>query len=295
MTHLRRAALAYAERLGWHVHPIRPDKRPYTAHGHRDATTDLGQIEGWWRRWPRANIGISCAASGLVALDVDPRNGGDLELDALIAQHGELPETVAALTGGGGMHHVFAAPRGLRWLPKVGPGLELKHCGYIIVAPSACTSVHTSGRSYSWELSSHPLDLEPASPPGWLVRLGGRLALRQAPTEGEVGEGLLGRAFELAGLVRRQVDATRIAVVCPWEHEHTTGPGSTSSTIVFASSERHGRGWFHCSHASCAHRRPSDVLEALHEIAPDALRTAVTARGIARVIRSTEAIEMEGA
>ena len=51
-------------------------KHPSTSHGVNDATMDSDLIRGWWQRWPRANVGFATgAASGLVVLDVDPRNG----------------------------------------------------------------------------------------------------------------------------------------------------------------------------------------------------------------------------
>ncbi|MDA8348208.1 MAG: bifunctional DNA primase/polymerase, partial [Pseudomonadota bacterium] len=67
------AALQLAEEYGLPVFPCRPDKRPYTEHGFKDATTNLDMIEEWWNRWPEALIGVPTGkASGLVVLDVDP-------------------------------------------------------------------------------------------------------------------------------------------------------------------------------------------------------------------------------
>lgn len=57
------------------VFPVAPrDKAPLIRNGRgfRDATTDLRQVEAWWRRFPQANIGVPTgAASGLVVVDVD--------------------------------------------------------------------------------------------------------------------------------------------------------------------------------------------------------------------------------
>ncbi len=68
----RDAALAYARRE-WAVYPCE-GKQPHTRltiHGDRDATTDPGQIDRWWRADPTANVGMSLRGSGLVVLDVD--------------------------------------------------------------------------------------------------------------------------------------------------------------------------------------------------------------------------------
>src|SRR5579862_7097735 len=58
-----------------------PGKHPRTPHGFKDATTDKSAITARWNKWPDANIGIPTgAASGLLVVDVDPRNGGEESL-----------------------------------------------------------------------------------------------------------------------------------------------------------------------------------------------------------------------
>lgn len=55
------------------VFPCVPgEKRPLVRRGFHDASTDARQIEAWWSRWPRANIGIPTGAtSGIEVIDVD--------------------------------------------------------------------------------------------------------------------------------------------------------------------------------------------------------------------------------
>ncbi len=161
------AALDYAAR-GLCVLPCqRAGKLPITAHGLRDATTDAATIRRWWTETPGANIGLACAASGLVVIDVD-RHGTDgvTTMRALVAELGPLPETVTAVTGGGGWHLVFQAPAGAQFKGTLGPGVDLKHAGYIVVWPSR----HPSGNTYRWVRS--PLDRPPAALPApWLARM----------------------------------------------------------------------------------------------------------------------------
>ncbi|MBM4274069.1 MAG: DNA primase [Deltaproteobacteria bacterium] len=184
------AALTYAE-WGWPVialhTPIgagcscrRPDcgsvgKHPHyhpehLSHGLKDATTDAALIKTWWEVWPEANVGIvTGAASGLVVLDVDPPKGGDESLEHLEKEYGPLPETVEALTGGGGRHLLFQHPGGT--LPnKVNlyPGLDIRADGGYIVAPP---SVHASGRTYEWEVMHNPQEMAIAPIPAWLLHL----------------------------------------------------------------------------------------------------------------------------
>jgi len=74
-------ALALAA-AAWEVFPCRPTgcqaKSPLTLHGHHDATMDPDVIKARWQRWPDAMIGAAVPDS-LLVIDIDPRNGGDLE------------------------------------------------------------------------------------------------------------------------------------------------------------------------------------------------------------------------
>jgi hypothetical protein len=67
------AALQLAEEYGFPVFPCHPDKRPYTAHGLKDASTNIEQVASFWERWPSALIGVLTGrASKLLVVDIDP-------------------------------------------------------------------------------------------------------------------------------------------------------------------------------------------------------------------------------
>jgi hypothetical protein len=67
------AALQLAEEYGLPVFPCRPDKRPHTAHGLKDASTNIEQVSSFWERWPSALIGVLTGrASKLLVVDIDP-------------------------------------------------------------------------------------------------------------------------------------------------------------------------------------------------------------------------------
>jgi hypothetical protein len=126
-------------------------KAPRTAHGHHDASRNPDQIKAWWRRWPNAMIGAAVPDS-LLVVDVDPRNGGDLE--KLIALVGDLPPTLTVWSGrnDGGRHLYLLRPPGPLTSTRLPEGIDLKASGYCIVPPS----IHpATGLPYRWE--DHPV------------------------------------------------------------------------------------------------------------------------------------------
>ena len=163
--------IAYAQ-SEWHLFPLKPrSKEPATRHGFRDATTDTASIKQCWSKHPDFNVGIATGAvCGIFVIDIDPRHGGDETLADLESEHGKLPDTVEALTGGGGRHIYFKHPGGR--VPcgegKLGAGVDVKGDGGYVVAPP---SVHPNGKAYEWELSSVPGEVEVAEAPQWLVDL----------------------------------------------------------------------------------------------------------------------------
>jgi putative DNA primase/helicase len=104
--------------------------------------------------------------SGLVAVDVDPRNGGELGLEQIEAEHGKLCTDVEAWSGGGGSHYLFQLPHNCGPLPgKLGKGVDLKANGYLMVEPSN----HMSGDTYEWADECSPLEGHIPGPlPDWI-------------------------------------------------------------------------------------------------------------------------------
>jgi putative DNA primase/helicase len=106
------------------------------------------------------------AASERIAVDIDPRNGGDESMDELVIEHGRLPDTAEQITGGGGRHIIFQDP-GVPMPKALAPGIDLKwDGGYIVLAPS----LHPSGRRYEWDgINGVTALLKPADAPAWLL------------------------------------------------------------------------------------------------------------------------------
>ena len=160
MSTLAESAFEYASR-GWHVFPLLPrGKRPLTRRGFHDASSDVGLARAWWSSSPAANIGIDCGRSGLLVVDLDGEQGRESWAD-WAARHGGHEPTLAAETGGGGLHVYFtgAGPSSTR---RLGEGIDTRGAGGYVVAPP---SVHESGRVYRWLDPCAPL----AEAPGWLL------------------------------------------------------------------------------------------------------------------------------
>lgn len=143
---------AYA-RSGWQMIPLGcKGKRPILKDWPNRSTNDLSKIAGWISEYPNTNIGIETGVkSGLVIVDVDPRNGGDKHIDAYLASLNVSPG-LRVLTGGGGIHYYFAHPGGYVPSRKAAPGIDLQaDGGHQVVAPP---SVHPSGTAYTWDPQS---------------------------------------------------------------------------------------------------------------------------------------------
>ncbi|MBM4275877.1 MAG: DNA primase [Deltaproteobacteria bacterium] len=182
-------------------HPAKHPLGTLAPHGVKDATTDSQTIRLWWGRAPLANIGIATGPeSGLVVVDLDPRNGG--QPDRL---PGPLPTTPTARTGGGGWHYYLAHPGdGLKFPPKLPgcPGADIKGGGGYVLAPP---SLHVSGRRYSWDTPpTHIL----APCPDWLLNAAKRPDPNPTVTPPAVHVGNHGTAYGRAAL---RAELTRLA------------------------------------------------------------------------------------
>ena len=157
-----------------------PGKHPLTHAGYKDASAAECQVRIWLNKWPQCNIGLTMGqivdGKRLIALDIDPRNGGDDGLSELISEKGPLPDTATQLTQSGGLHYLFWAPPEAGFPGLLKPGVEVKYVNHINVYPS----VGLSG-AYQWEGSADLLDGFPiADAPDWL------LEAKAARTSGQV-------------------------------------------------------------------------------------------------------------
>ena len=251
---LARAARLYSDRFGLSTFPAHspaPDsstgcdcnftdctnqgKHPRTRNGVDDATTDLTRIETWWRTWPHANVAIACGgATRLLVLDVDPKHGGDESLHELERQHGELPRTPTADTGGGGEHYYMTMPEGANIRNSVGTlaaGLDVRTAGGFVIAPP---SIHISGGIYTWQADAHISDVPIATVPSWLAELLMAQAAQLAPhIDGPIPKG--GRDATLASFAgtmrRRGISEAGILACLEVENETRCDPPLPDSDV----------------------------------------------------------------
>ncbi|MCZ4563555.1 bifunctional DNA primase/polymerase [Rhodococcus sp. IEGM 1401] len=161
---MRDVLMGYAKR-GWSIFPCHsiaqgkcscnkpdcasPGKHPRTTHGVKDASTDPAQIAAWHRAYPSANWAVACGpVSNLFVVDVDRKSGGYDSWSAWTRDN-PVPDTLTALTGGGGRHFYFEHPGALEVGNKVGwlTGVDVRgEGGYVLLPPSN----HLSGGTYSW-------------------------------------------------------------------------------------------------------------------------------------------------
>ena len=129
---LLEAAVWYA-RAGIPVFPLKAGQKvPATAHGFKDATTNLDQIRAWWAATPQANIGIPTGGLFTV-IDVDlPEGYHSLGLmrdaDKIPPIHGRV------ITASGGTH-LYVPPTGDGNAAGILPGIDIRGLGGYVVAP----------------------------------------------------------------------------------------------------------------------------------------------------------------
>lgn len=133
---LHEAALDYAKK-GWMIFPCYPNsKKPATAHGFKDASCDINQINAWWQDNPQYNIAICPEDQGLCVVDYDKYKGKPIDFL-------ELPETFTIETPRKGEQYYFVGS-----LPptasKLGPAIDTRgQNSYVLVPPSV-----VNGKSY---------------------------------------------------------------------------------------------------------------------------------------------------
>lgn len=112
-------------------------KDPATDHGFHDATTAYKTAD-WNGDY---NVGLPMSRNGLVAIDIDDADAA-ADVVAIIEHYPTAIQRSAK-----GFHAVYSTPEALSNGHSLGPGLDVRGAGYIVVEPS----VHETGVLYEWE------------------------------------------------------------------------------------------------------------------------------------------------
>lgn len=168
-TETLRIARVYAA-LGWSVVPVSPgNKLPAVewARFQHDPADDA-QLEDWFSIGGYGIGLVQGAVAGTIVLDFDGETGQETR-QRLEREHGDFPNTVEALTPGGGCHVVLDHPgRPVPTVRKLLPGMDVRGDGGFIVAHP---SQHVNGRRYEWDLDHHPEEVAVAACPEWVATL----------------------------------------------------------------------------------------------------------------------------
>jgi hypothetical protein len=173
------AALRYAE-MGWRVFPITKERIPLIKEFPTIPAPSVEQVNRWWgdgRKYEHPQIGLATGDQGdgrvVFVIDVDVKEGvdGRETLADHEAEHGPLPDTVRAISGGGWSHYYFTAPPGTKIRTDsskcMGPGIDVRgHGGYIVLAPSWHIK---TGNLYQWEIGFDPWEHQIAAAPQWVL------------------------------------------------------------------------------------------------------------------------------
>lgn len=156
-------AASYTMDLGFAIIPLKAkSKEPATKHGLKDWSKDPKDLREGFNKRNSLNMGVVLGepSGNIIVIDIDKDD--DMGYDGFEAlrdwerQHGELPETVTAITGRGGYHLYYRTPdRVIR--PSVNSDLHVDiraEGSYAMVPPS----VHPNGNTMQWE--NHPDDFD---------------------------------------------------------------------------------------------------------------------------------------
>jgi len=143
----RQVALDLAA-AGFSVFPCHPGgadvKKPMPGVYWRSASTsDRIKVEGWWKRWPDAAVGLDLAKSGLIVIDAD-RHGADDGVEAvahLMHENGFDPNPVPTVaTPNQGTHFIFRQPKGMslgNGRGSLPAGIDVRGAGGYVIAPGS--------------------------------------------------------------------------------------------------------------------------------------------------------------
>ena len=152
-----------------------PGKHPAPAswQKYQEKRANKDTLEFWFEgRFADYNLGVvtGSISGNVFAVDVDIGDGkdGDETLHDLQMQNDDFPDTLAQITGSGGSHFFFRAPKDEKIITgknTLGAGIDTRgEGGFVVVAPSN----HKSGNNYHFNGAA---DFEIEASPNWLTAM----------------------------------------------------------------------------------------------------------------------------
>ena len=214
----------------WYVHPCFPRSKEPKLNEWQNVCQPMASDSAF--EWTQGdnNIGIVAGKSGLVVVDIDPRNGGDESALTM-----DLPDTVQTNTPTGGRHLFYLQPHGeFIGNPKSGyDGIDIKGVAGYVIAPG---SIHPNGGEYVFADGKAPGQIDVAPCPKWLadLRFKRTTARTTDAVETEVVEGSRNDALtSLAGTLQRQgLSGAALEAALLAENEERCNPPLSESEVV---------------------------------------------------------------
>ena len=156
---------------------VRPgSKVPFDRNWPEIATNDAVKIDEWFGGGGNFNLGLACGmqpnGQNIVAIDIDPKHGGDVTWREWTDKHGRIAGP-RHTTPSGGYHLPLIFPEGFRnSRNQLGPGIDTRgEGGQIVLPPSKLIDMETGEitGSYARALGLGLTSLDPIEAPGWLI------------------------------------------------------------------------------------------------------------------------------
>ena len=128
-----------------------------------------------------------------------------------------------------------------------------------------------SGEFQFAELPGEPLDVDAtlAAASSRIARARSVRARIQA-TSGAPRDSWFAEAARIDGLILREVDTNRLAIVCPYAHEHSDAPGPRDTSTVIFAPRGSNLGRIFCFHDHCRQRTSREWQAAFSDVAVEA-------------------------
>ena len=207
------------------------------------ATHEPDRLRSYWQEWPFATLRIATGPGHrLMVVDIDRHNedaDGFVSLRRLEVENvHDLPDTVTALTAGGGEHRYFVAPAEFTLAKDtkalLAPGLEVLYGQDAVAPPSQLGPDNQGGvRDYRWKEAHAPGEIALAAAPDWLLELvaeanGGRANKAAQNTQGDTpGPDVEHPPWATEAITKRfgppKFEKLGWVVPCPIKERHANG------------------------------------------------------------------------